>query len=386
MYMKNYLLIIGWKFCCLEMKVDSLFLFLLTGTIIYSVPASVQMPFRVLSLLFIDIFILYTCREIRIKSLFLFVVTAIYIVFKFKMGTFDTSLLILLLSVIPVCFFDKMNLTHTGITYRKIKWALVFWLISIIIQMSFFRYNGRPTLSYEINQSGSYLFLFYLLSSVFGFNKWKIIIILLSLLLLSRLLIISIVLFEFIRVTKYVIKPLERLITYTKLMFLLNISIAIFSFWFIFNMNTDLIDGGEGKERLVNLNDQSNFIRFKINATVVYNLFSGEDKRLLKDGYGDLGKNAEYREAYFLMPHNELLKGIAQFGIWFTLFCLFISRKGFSPLVNYHTVEYFIPIVVYTLILWVKFSSLPSLEMLFILFVLKYKLDDKGYKNSNCYI
>lgn len=344
------------------------------------------MPFRVICLVFINIFLLYACREIRLRSFLVLGVTITYIAFKLKMGTFDTSLLMLLLSFVPVCYFDKIRLAHTAITYKRIRLALGIWLIPIFIQMLFFRYNGRPTLSYEINQSGSYLFLFYLLSSVSGFKKGKIIVIFLSLLLLSRLLILCIILFEIIRVTKHMLKPFARLISYTKLMIMMNVFITLFSFWFFQNMSTNLVEGNDGKERLTNLNDQSNFIRFKMNATVVYNLFSGEDKELLKDGYGDLSKNTEYQEAYFLMPHNELLKGIAQFGIWFTLFCVFISYKGYSPLVNYRTMEYFIPIVVYTLILWVRFSSLPSLEMLFILFILKFKEYDKEYKNCNCYI
>jgi hypothetical protein len=71
-----------------------------------------------------------------------------------------------------------------------------------------------------------------------------------------------------------------------------------------------------------------------------------------------------------VMPHNELFDAIVQFGLLTVLFFAFISLPAFTRVASFANLEYLIPILFMTLILWVRFLLVPSFEMLFILFLL----------------
>lgn len=351
------------------MRINSFTIFIIIGTIIFATPAQIQVPLRVLTLLLLNLLVFYRSRSI-IGMLFIWIITITYVLFKIKSNTFDTSVLMVTLSLAPVYYFSKLQFKLSKRRFNKLKKILYLWLFFIVIQMMFFRYNGRPTLSYEINQSGSYLFLFYLLAGILNLKYCKLVICFLALLLLSRLLILCIIIFEVIKIIRRNLN-FERIhISYPFLILTASALISVFSIWYYINMSGKIVEGSDNSSRLTQFNDGSNYLRFKINSEILFNLISNEDDELLKVGYGDLAKNKAYRELYFLMPHNELFKAIAQFGIWFTLMCFLISMKGFKKELNYNNIEYIIPIILYTMILWVRFTIVPSLEMLFILYIL----------------
>lgn len=353
------------------------------GTILFVIPVDIQMPFRVLFLVLFNYLVVISMKVIPVSMVIIPLIIGLFIMLKLINGTFDTSLLILLLSTFPVYYFNKLDFHFFKEKRKVIRSVIVFWLLAIIIQMLIFRYEGRPTLSYEINQSGSYLFIFYILSDINRQKLIKCIVCILSFLMLSRLLIVCIVLFELLKHLKIVTKK-SCFFTYNNIVILSFIFISIFSLCFFLNMSDNLVEGSNDISRLTTFNDQSNFIRFKINSQVLVNLFTGNDPTLLNLGYGDVGKNMQYREIYFLMPHNEVFKGIVQFGIAFVIFCFFISRNAFHTLVNINSAYIFIPLVFYTLILWVRFTVLPSPEMIFILFVLKNSLILHSYESMYC--
>lgn len=359
-------------------------LFIITGTILFCIPGMVQLPFRVMCLILFNIYVFYRHKSISLQNVSIGVIIVLFICFKLKRNTFDTSLLMIALSIFPVYYFYKFKIRFSKKVLHSLYIASSIWIIGIVIQMSIFRYNGRPTLGYEINQSGSYLFLIYLLSDILKYRYKKIIIVILSCLLLSRLLLGCIIVFELIKLVKPKISFIVNRFTYTNLIILSAIAISIFSLWYFINMSGNITDGSDGIDRLSNLNDGSNYLRFKINSEILINLLTNEDIRLLQDGYGDLGKNSEYRNIYYLMPHNELYKAIAQFGIFFTLICFLISRKSYTKLVNKYTIIYFIPVCIYTLILWVRFTIIPSIEMLFILYILLFANEKNRHCNIRC--
>ena len=369
------------------MNIYRLFLFLCF--IIYCLPSNIQLPFRVIFLLLLNYIVISRLNNKQtIKVWMIFGIVLWYILWKFYNNTFDSSLLIITFSILPIYYFNKISFNSFENRTRPIKY-FYFLLLCILIQMSVYSFAGRPNLSYEINQSGSYLFLLYLVFSLFRFRVGKIVIILLSFLLLSRLLVLCILLYEFIKYLKdrkFFNSLLNLLhLSYTKLIVLSYVFIGVLSFWFIINMSGSLVEGSNDSSRLFNFNDGSNFLRFKINATILYNIFVEYDEALVFGGYGNLSENKLYMEEYMMMPHNEFFKSIAQFGLLFTLFCFIISKRGYRLLVNNNNLEYFIPIVVYTLILWVRFCIVTSVEMIFIFIILKLK-NLKENENSHCYI
>jgi len=70
------------------------------------------------------------------------------------------------------------------------------------------------------------------------------------------------------------------------------------------------------------------------------------------------------------MPHNELFDSIVEFGIIAVLFFSIFSLPVFQKYTNFNNIEFFLPVLLYTMILWVKFVLVPSFEMIFILFLL----------------
>lgn len=346
--------------------------------VLYSIPDNVQLPFRLLIFLgLIGGYLNNKSLHMPVIQFLIFCITAFIVLSKIVIGTFDTSLLMVFLSIIPIMNID----TYTSFSQKQIrvlKYIIYFLCFTIVGQLLIYRYEGRPNLSYEINQSGSYLFLFFLLCDLFKIRLGKLLVICASLLLLSRLLILAIVTFYIITIVNRFSPKILQWLTYTKLILLANTCIVLFSFVFLLIFARDEISStADDVSRLTNVVDTSNFIRFKINTDIILGLFSG-DPDLLYKGYGDITVNPKYLETRLLMPHNEMIKAIAQFGFLVTIFFFIVSRKYISQYVNSKTISYFVPIVLYTLILWVRFTIIPSFEMIFILFILKLKSDENS--------
>lgn len=346
--------------------------------VLYSIPDKIQLPFRLLIFLgLIGGYLNNKSLHMPVIQFLIFCITAFIVLSKIAIGTFDTSLLMVFLSIIPIMNID----TYTSFSQKQIRvlrYIIYFLCFTIVCQLLIYRYEGRPNLSYEINQSGSYLFLFFLLCDLLKIRLGKLLVICASFLLLSRLLILAIATFYFIKITNKYIAKILRWFTYTRLILLANICIVAFSFIFFLIFTRDEISSTtDDASRLTNVVDSSNFIRFKINVDIILGLLTG-NHNLLYYGYGDMTTNPKYLESLTLMPHNELLKSIAQFGILVTFFFFLVSRKYISQYVNSKTISYFIPIVLYTLILWVRFTIIPSFEMIFILFILKLKSNENS--------
>lgn len=340
--------------------------------ILYTIPDSVQLPFRVFLLLGVAGYYFYVnYGKVTYLQLIAIIIVVGIILYKLLVMNFDTSLLMIFLSIIPAMSMKHYSFSNNDIRLLH-KW-LCFFSLTIIFQLMIYRYEGRPNLSYEINQSGSYLFLFFLLCDVTNFRLGKFIVCVSAFLLLSRLLILSIILFYLIKfLQKIFLGKLINRLSYTFLILISNFVIIAFSFWFVVEFGESALRGADDISRLTNVVDGSNFVRFKINTEVVLKLLNG-DNNLIFNGFGDLASNKEYLNDFGLMPHNELIKSIAQTGLLTTLFFFFLSRKVMAPLINSNTIVYFIPIVLYTLILWVRFTIVPSFEMILILFIFSLK-------------
>ncbi len=360
----------NYKLRNMKCKITAFRIFVLIGTILFCIPEFIQTPFKILCLLILNII---TIRYVKITLKLLTLILSIIIITSFKLyiKTFDFSILIILLSIIPIYCFSRLNFRISKERQYNLKVYMSLWMLCMIIQLMIYRYEGRPSLSYEINQSGSILFLFYILSRVVRFRIGIIFVLLASVLLLSRLLVLCIIIYEiFNRINKLsCVKNLP--INYTSLVVGSFIFISIFSSWFTISMSGNIVDGSNSFSRMTSVNDGSNYLRFKVNAQLISNLLSNGDDELYIKGYGDLADSQIYKTTYWQMPHNEIYKGIAQFGLLFVVMCFFISKKGFDKYVNASNLPIFLSLVVYTLILWVRFTVFPSLEMIYILFLLQ---------------
>jgi hypothetical protein len=139
----------------------------------------------------------------------------------------------------------------------------------------------------------------------------------------------------------------------------------LFNIWFLQNVE---IAGAynSGADRVVEVNDGSNKLRFIANLSVLYSLFVEPDANLIY-GYGNIDDlTNKYRDNYLLMPHNEILTSIAEYGYLTTIVFVLISFSVLRKYFSFTLFHYLIPLFVYTLILWVRFMVIPSFEMIFI--------------------
>lgn len=351
--------------------IDSFFLFSIF-VLFFWIPASIQVPFRVFILFLFNIYAFGICKN-KIKYLCPFVLVTFFILYKIECGSFDNSLLMVLFSVSPILCFNSVG-DRLFVKRRIIYVSCIIAIIGAIIQLCIFRYNGRPTLSYEINHSGSFVFLLFLYCDYIGFKIGRVIVALFSLLLLSRLCILGILLVFIVRFIKYILLNQSFKVSYFIVIILLGVATSAFSIWYTLNMKDSITATSDSSDRLKGVNDGSNYYRFMINSRVLMDIYDG-NKKMLYEGYGDLAKDDDYSTSFGSQPHNELIKHTAQYGLLFTLFLMFISSRYYSKLICYNDLEYIVPIFIYAQILWVRYTIVPSLEMIFIFYLLTLKIN-----------
>lgn len=194
-------------------------------------PEGLQKPFRILlATVFAVIYVAQLIkREISLNTLYTVLAAGALLVVAMQRGTAQTSfvnasLCLFGILCLPSIIFKIDEIRRTNLIYIH-----TLCLISIIIQFLIFSsHDGRPTLAYEINLSGAYLFLFFLFSDALKLKHGKIAVIFLSLLTLSRLLIFSIALFYLIRFLKIHFKSRFFKINVTLIVISSYILISIF--------------------------------------------------------------------------------------------------------------------------------------------------------------
>lgn len=334
-------------------------LLIFIAIVIWIIPEPFQKPFRV-AVLFFSPFYLIERRSAKIKcssfvliSAILFVIVALCFSGKYQssiINIFFATLLLVGLQFYPYCLSDAQ--------LRFARRVATLCCFSIIIQLLLLRSSdGRPKLAYETNLGGAYLFLFFIYCDVISHRFGKICVLISSLFLLSRLLIFSIGLYyclNFIEKKKISIR-LKWAPTYCVVIS----SFVFFNIWF--TREVKVATGYDASiNRVIELNDNSNMLRFLAN----YEIVKSRDKNLIW-GYGNIVKdqNNQYYSRYSIMPHNELFDSIAEFGLVLTVLFVLYSFKSAKKLFNKRTYKYFFPVLLYTLILWVRFLVVPSLEM-----------------------
>ena len=368
------------------MKIETInkYIFYSLIVIFFILPEPLQKIFRIgLGVFFMYYaYVLIYNRKISPFSTLKILLLVMALVLIILNGNYQSSVINVLLCTFGV-FIMKDNTNFYNYKDKKL-FNILYYLsiISMASQLLILRTDdGRPNLSYEINLSGAYLFMFFLLSILAKKRIGIIFVFLASFLLLSRALIFSIVIYYFlIFIRKYIPRIIFK-INFKYIYSLIIIFFFIFNFWFLVNV----IIGDPYKtdtSRVTEVNDQSNKMRFLINTKVIAGIFIEEDPRF-KFGYGQISKGAseEYANKYGIMPHNELLMSVAEYGYIFTLLCLFFISSIYNNFFNKKNIIIIAPLILYSLILWVRFLIVPSFEMIFILYLLKIN-SLKDEKNS----
>jgi len=335
-------------------------------------PEGLQKPFRVLMGLSLVIiyFALLIKKEISRKTLWPILIGGGLIVLMVLRGTLQTSFInaymcLFGLLCIPQLFFELTPIRKTNLNYIH-----VLCILSFLIQfLAFSSADGRPSLDYEINLSGAYLFLFFIYSDILKNKYGKLLVIGLSLLTLSRLLIFSLVIFFMVRFLKTRFKTRLQKINVTVIAITSYIAISLFSLWYVANIKAE-IDYDKSISRIATLNDGSNELRFIANTLVLGTIYTAPFDAKVLFGFGPVENFINATKGSLIMPHNELFDSIVEFGIISVIFFALFSLPIFNKVTSYSNIEYLIPLLFYTLILWIRFLLIPSFEMLFILFLL----------------
>ncbi len=343
--------------------------------IFYVIPESVllQKPMRIFMGLFFLILYIYVPISQQLRRTSLLAIIALFLigVIMLYRGTFMTSyansfLCFAGIMCIPKFLFDSRT------EIKKLQALHLLCAVAIVIQFLIFTsHDGRPSLGYEINLSAAYLFLFFLFSDALNIKWGKVFVLVLSLLILSRLLIFSIAIFYIVRIIKKRFVNIFKKINIAVIIISVYVLFGAFSIWYVHTFRP-VIAYETSVKRVLTINDGSNSLRLKANKNTIEYLASDLCNINVLLGLGNLEKNADYLDKVVVMPHNELLSSILEYGIIvvfiFALFSILIIQKY----VGYYNVEYFFSILFYTLILWVHYLLIPSFEMIFIIFILNF--------------
>lgn len=331
-----------------------------------------QKPFRILvglSFAFIY-FALLIKKEIGTKTLWPVLIGGLLIVSMFFRGTLQASFINAYLCLFGLLCIPYLFFSLTPVRKNNLNYIHVLAILSILIQFLVFSSpDGRPSLAYEINWSAAYLLLFFFYSDILNNKHGKLLVIVLSLFTLSRLLVFSIILYYLIRYFKKYFKPWLQKQNVTRFTIASYIFITFFSVWYAANVRSKLVYD-TSISRIASINDDSNKLRFIANTLVIATIYSAPLDTKVLFGYGPVDNFIKATEGSLIMPHNELFDAIVQYGIITVIFFSLFSLPIYNKVTSYDNIEYFIPILFYTLILWVRFLLVPSFEMIFILFML----------------
>ena len=335
-------------------------------------PEGLQKPFRVLMGLSLVIiyFALLIKKEISRKTLWPILIGGGLIVLMVLRGTLQTSFINAYMCLFGLLCIPQLFFVLTPIRKTNLNYIHVLCILSFLIQfLAFSSADGRPSLDYEINLSGAYLFLFFIYSDILKNKYGKLLVIGLSLLTLSRLLIFSLVIFFMVRFLKTRFKTRLQKINVTVIAITSYIAISLFSLWYVANIKAE-IDYDKSISRIATLNDGSNELRFIANTLVLGTIYTAPFDAKVLFGFGPVENFINATKGSLIMPHNELFDSIVEFGIISVIFFALFSLPIFNKVTSYSNIEYLIPLLFYTLILWIRFLLIPSFEMLFILFLL----------------
>lgn len=358
----------------------SFYIFYTILIVFFIVPAPYQHWLRVLlGIIFFALYVIVPMpKRLRNHSALMLATLCILGVVMFARGTLVSSYVNMFLCCTGLVCISHFAAGHYYANTKALARLHLVCSVALVLQLAAYSYgegvNGRMTLGYEVNYSGAYLFLFFLFSDALRKRWGKLLVIAASLFVLSRALFFALALFYLVRYSKkYFRRVLQRFLNPAAVVCGAYILFSCFCFWYVQNMvpeeNYDYT-----RSRLIKVNDGSNYLRFAINRTMLEDIAEAPLSADMLLGRGDIAITTAEKGGFYPIPHNEFFNNIMEVGIIASLILAFFALSVINKLklVSFCNVEYFLPLLFYTLILWVRFLVTPSFEMIFIVLLLHF--------------
>lgn len=319
-------------------------------------------------LVFIVLALILFVKRLKIrKGYFIFIAVFLFRLILYKEISIN---LILLMS----CLYIFDYLLEVELEFDKINKLILFFSISFLIQIIVATiYKGKMQINSFIgdnNYTGYFIFFFF---TYFFYTKNKMWILWMTLALFtfSRATIIAIALL----ILFYIIQGRKKILTkesndrFIKLIFLIGqILIIPISYIFVYKFNT--IDYTytyvQGFQRLGNLMDNSNYLRFVINILAIK---SFNFKNLLIGLQGGTFAGINYLDGKTLFPHNTMLVLYIHFGIIVSVMYLYKYVKLYKKCNNEKLMPIYIGMIIYQIFLGP--SSFYGVELLIFMIIIK---------------
>lgn len=354
--------------------------------IFYIIPVDYQKIFRILlGVFFLILFFSYKIKNfINMNVIALITILLMLGVVQVYRGFFMSSYINIILNTLGILVLSRIDIkfTESGLKKMDILYNIsLLFLVGYFVYFTFFEsgneFNARPSIGYETNKGGVYLLMFFFLSDLLNKSVGKLVVVIMSILLLSRLLIFSIIIFYTIRWIKHlnIFKKLMK-IKPSYIMIFVFVSVSYFSYWYTKNINYT-VNYDVSVARIVELNDKSNDIRFKINEGVLSsmkildaNTFLGFGN-IVDDNNKIISNDYKLRVHEKLKPHNTVFFEIIYYGIIFSLVSFVVCSSIYNKIINIYNIEIFYTILFSTMFLHFTFLWFPSFETIFIMFLLR---------------
>ena len=262
---------------------------------------------------FIPTILIYLKKKISYKKLILLVLITPFFLYS---SLINESILLFYFSLI----YFIIGIPKKWDFERKNKIYLLVTIISIIIQMTITLSNDANNraklIGYEYNFSGLMIFYLYLLS---GIKKYRYIFTFFGILTGSRGFFISMLIREFLLLTRSKLTKFLYIIMY----FIIILTIFI-SFGYVSTLDTNISGYQDNYMRLFQLIDTSTLVRVLTDTYLIQYIpdyiFQGIDSQLLVDN--TLGN--------FIFPHNTLLQMSLMYGLIPTIIYFVVIIYSFS--------------------------------------------------------
>lgn len=207
------------------------------------------------------------------------------------------------------------------LSYKLIKYSICISTISIIVQLCIFKSpDGRHVLSYiDPNYSGYCIFSLFLFSWYNGFKRIAYILLISGFVLLSRGYILSVIVFFVVYKLPFIQTVLKRF-NYTALFLLSYVLLLLYSLYFVYRYEDNVVNQTFGEKDVTEFADQSNLHRFTANLLFVEDIVDHPSKY-----YWGVDLKEYTRTVFINSPHNSLFQLVLNYGLFFSFFyiCLF---------------------------------------------------------------
>lgn len=355
-----------------DKKITFLFYYLII--LFFIIPEPIQHPFRIfLGGLLLVYFIFYLHQKNYNRfDLWKLVILFIIVVLIILNGGYQTAVPKMFLSSLGLLVIKDVSFSF----YKTKLFKIIYYvaMLSIVLQMIYAPTfaDGRHKLFYELNLSGTFLFLFFLLSEVTQIKWGRYLVLILSFFIISRTLFFSLLIFYILKYMQNFIPRFFLKLHFSVYYLLATLFLVVFSFCYFEIVEYKWSEYRGDIKRVYMLNDSGNRLRFSINKIIVKNIFIDHDKKLIF-GYGKMLPDTKLlsQDGGQISPHSEFFTSIAEFGYVFTLYMMFITLPIFNKYFHRENFLILFPLLFITLFLWVSYFLAPTYEMLFIILLLK---------------